>query len=169
VNRKRYSFQVPTAFPRQATLGERLQHLIAIGGPIGFIPWVPATFASFATAAVCWLAPPTATTVVLLTALLLLVGAWAASTAERLLQTEDPRNVVIDEIAGQLLSFAFLVPLNWKIALAGFALFRLFDVAKPFPARAVERLPAGWGIMVDDLVAGLYAAIVLYLLRNLLG
>jgi len=169
VTRKRYSFQVSTAFPRQASLGERLQHLVAIGGPIGFIPWVPATFASLATAAVCWLAPPTATTVVLLTALLLLVGAWTASTAERLLQTEDPRNVVIDEIAGQLLSFAFLAPLNWKIALAGLALFRLFDVAKPFPARAAERLPAGWGIMVDDLVAGLYAAIVLYLLRNLLG
>jgi len=169
VTRKRYSLAVPTAFPRQAPLAHRLQHLIAIGGPIGFIPWVPATFASLATAALCWLAPPSASTVLLLTSLVFLVGAWTASTSERLLHTQDPRNVVIDEIAGQLLTFLFLAPLNGKIALAGFVLFRLFDVAKPFPARSAERLPAGWGIMTDDLVAGLYAALVLFLLRHLLG
>lgn len=164
---KNYSLQVSTAFPRQATAWEKLQHLVAIGGPIGFIPWVPATFASLATTLVCWWRPPSPGWVLGLTLVLFLLGAGAASTAERLSGTQDPRNVVVDEIAGQLLTFLFVAPRSAALALAGFLLFRLFDVAKPFPARQAERLPRGWGIMTDDLMAGLYAAVVLLLLRRL--
>ncbi|MGH9481465.1 MAG: phosphatidylglycerophosphatase A family protein [Terriglobales bacterium] len=167
--RRRYSIAVTTAFPRQATAWERVLHLFAIGGPIGFIPWVPATWASLATAAVCWLAPPRPAAVVAITVALALLGGFTASTAERLLQTQDPRNVVIDEIAGQLLTFVFVAPVNWRLALAGFVLFRLLDVFKPFPARQAERLPGGWGILADDLVAGFYAAVVVYALRGVLG
>lgn len=164
---RRYTITVPTAYPRRASAWEQLQHLIAIGGPIGFIPWVPATCASLVTAAVCWWALPRPAMVLAITAALTLLGGFAASTAERLLQTQDPRNVVIDEIAGQLLTFIFVTPVNWKLALAGFIAFRIFDVFKPPPARQAERLPAGWGIMTDDLIAGIYAAIALYLLRAL--
>ena len=83
----------------------------------------------------------------------------------------DPREVVADELAGQALSFLavpFLLrgpfpycPL-WGTALFGFVLFRVFDVAKPYPVRRLEKLPAGWGVLADDLLAGAYATIVLY-------
>ncbi|MGH9392676.1 MAG: phosphatidylglycerophosphatase A family protein, partial [Terriglobales bacterium] len=124
------------------------------------------TWASLATAAAAWAAPPGASAVLAGTAALFLLGGFAASTAERLQGTTDPRNVVIDEVAGQLLSFVFVAPANWKLALAGFALFRIFDIAKPWPVHLAERLPRGWGIMADDLLAALYAAAVLALLRR---
>jgi phosphatidylglycerophosphatase A len=79
---------------------------------------------------------------------------------------KDPQFVVIDEISGQLiaLSMPFAV-LSWKSWLVGFILFRVFDVWKPFPARQAEYLPAGWGIMADDWVAGIYAGILLCLIQ----
>lgn len=166
---KRYSIAVETAFPRTGTRWERFQHCVAIAGPIGFIPWVPATFASAAVAVVCWLAPPHWPVVAVLTLALFFAGGFTASTSERLTGQEDPRNVVIDELAGQLLTFLLVVPLSWRLALAGFVLFRLLDVVKPWPARRLEHLPGGWGIMSDDIASGLYAAGVLYLLQRLVG
>ncbi|MGH9519910.1 MAG: phosphatidylglycerophosphatase A family protein [Terriglobales bacterium] len=162
----RYSIAVATAFPRTGSAFEKLKHLVAIGGPIGFIPWVPATFASLATAAVCWAWPPHWRVVLILAGVVFALGGYCASTSERLLATQDPRNVVIDEVCVQLLTFLFVAPAGWLPTLAGFALFRLFDVTKPFPARRLERLPGGWGIMADDVAAGLYAAVVLWLLTR---
>jgi len=164
---KSYAITVPTAFPRQATAWERLQHLIAIGGPIGFIPWVPATWASAVVAALAWWLRPGWIAVAAITAGLYLVGGFAATTSERLLATEDPRNVVIDELAGQLITFLFLVPASGVLALAGFVLFRIFDISKPFPIRRLEHLPGGWGIMSDDILAGIYAAVALFGLAQL--
>jgi phosphatidylglycerophosphatase A len=93
-----------------------------------------------------------------------LIGIPAATIVARESGRKDPQNVVIDEVAGQWLTLTAAAP-DWKHALAGLALFRLFDIAKPWPARQLERLPEGWGIMLDDLAAGLYGAIVLLLLR----
>ena len=96
-----------------------------------------------------------------------LAGIWAASRAERLLGREDPSVVVIDEVAGQLIAFIFIpleVSLKWWMILAGFLLFRLFDIWKPYPVRRLEALPSGLGIMADDVLAGLYAAGALTLL-----
>jgi phosphatidylglycerophosphatase A len=166
---KSYSITVPTAFPRRATAWERAQHLIAIGGPIGFIPWVPATCASAVVAALAWWLRPGWIAVAAVTVGLYLVGGFAASTSERLLATEDPRNVVVDELAGQLVTFLFVLPSSWVLALAGFMLFRIFDISKPFPIRRLEHLPGGWGIMSDDILAGLYAAIVLLGFRALIS
>ncbi len=87
-----------------------------------------------------------------------------ATRAARYAQIEDPQWVVIDEVSGQLITYYFffwVLPLNWKSWLLGFILFRIFDIWKPFPARQLERLPGGWGIMADDWMAGIYAAIVL--------
>jgi phosphatidylglycerophosphatase A len=163
---KSYSVNVATAFPRQASPWERLQHIVSIGGPIGWIPWVPATCASAVTAAVCWWAPPSPATVVLLAIAIYCIGVGTATTSERLLSAEDPRNVVIDEIVGQLLTFLLVAPVSWRLALTGFVLFRAFDIGKPFPAGVAERLPGGWGIMTDDVVAGVYSAMALALLRR---
>jgi phosphatidylglycerophosphatase A len=93
-----------------------------------------------------------------------LIGIWAATRAERIFQRKDPGQVVIDEVAGQLIAL-LPVPLMagnrwpWLTALA-FVLFRVFDIIKPYPARRFEDLESGLGIVADDLVAGAYAAVV---------
>ena len=78
---------------------------------------------------------------------------------------QDPREIVVDELAGQCTTFVpavMLTQLNpLLVAGLGFFLFRLFDIAKPFPIKKLEKLPAGWGILADDLLAGLYAAVIL--------
>jgi phosphatidylglycerophosphatase A len=117
-----------------------------------------------------------------------MIGVWSAGQAARFWDTKDPQRVVIDEVSGQYLaimlgagfpaSFSGRVlqfsplgnmtwhsALNWKYLLLGFILFRVFDIWKPFPARQAESLPGGWGIMADDWVAGIYAAIGLWLAR----
>ena len=91
-----------------------------------------------------------------------LVGVWAATRTEKLSGTKDPGKVVIDEVAGQMIA---LVPLGFEIrsgwwnVLVAFLLFRLFDIIKPYPCKHLEKLPSGLGIMADDIVAGIYAAL----------
>ncbi len=89
------------------------------------------------------------------------VGIWAAGEAEEFFGRTDPGAVVVDEVVGQMGTFLLLPHANWKWLLAGFVLFRAFDIVKPFPARQAERIPRGWGIMLDDVVAGAYSLCVL--------
>lgn len=99
---------------------------------------------------------------------LTLAGIWAATRAEGLLGRKDPGAVVIDEVAGQLLTFLF-VPSNtgkWTVVL-GFLAFRAFDIWKPYPIRRLEALESGLGIMADDILAGAYAAMLLSILMTL--
>ena len=93
---------------------------------------------------------------VAVTAAVIALGVWSSGALARELGRKDPGEAVIDEAAGFLVTLAFLPPDPW-IVLAGFLLFRALDIAKPFPARRLERLPGGWGIMADDLMVGLYA------------
>ena len=97
-------------------------------------------------------------------ALTLILGIPAATIAARQSGIQDPGFVVIDEVAGQWIALLGC-PFNWPHALIALALFRLFDITKPFPARQLERLPEGWGIVFDDVAAGLYAWGVGCLLR----
>ena len=116
---------------------------------------------------------------------LVTIGVWSASRVASYAAIEDPQHVVIDEVAGQHLTLLLpLIPIalphltghldfseyaiffalsfaNWKYLLLGFILFRVFDIWKPWPVRRLEKLPGGWGIMADDWMAGLYAAILL--------
>lgn len=94
--------------------------------------------------------------------LVTLVGIWAASRTEKLSGRKDPGQVVIDEVAGQLIALLPVVPTldaGWLSIIAAFLLFRLFDIIKPYPARRLENLESGLGIMSDDLAAGAYAAV----------
>jgi phosphatidylglycerophosphatase A len=93
------------------------------------------------------------------------IGIPAATAVARASASKDPQFIVIDEVAGQLVAL-IAVPLAWKTFLAGFILFRVFDIWKPFPIRRLERLPEGAGIVVDDLGAGLYAFAVMHLLLH---
>jgi phosphatidylglycerophosphatase A len=97
------------------------------------------------------------------TALVTAIGIPAATHFARAAGAKDPQQIVIDEVAGQLLTLA-LAPLAWKPLAAAFILFRAFDILKPWPIRRLEKLPEGTGIVLDDLGAGVYAAIVLQLL-----
>ena len=93
-------------------------------------------------------------------AAVILAGTWAAGAADRFLGTKDSPSIVIDEIAGLLVTMT-LVPFSWGGLLAGFALFRLFDILKPWPIMQLQRVPGGPGVMLDDIVAGVYANFVL--------
>lgn len=93
------------------------------------------------------------------------VGIPAATAVARSSGLKDPQQVVIDEVAGQWIALLF-APVSWKTMLAGFILFRLFDILKPPPVRQLERLPEGTGIVVDDLAAGVYSLLVMQLLLH---
>lgn len=94
--------------------------------------------------------------------LIIVVGVWVANIVEKESSKKDPSLIVVDEVAGMLLSL-YLIPLSWIGLLAGFLLFRLLDIVKPFPCRRAENIPGGAGIMADDLIAGVYTNIVLRL------
>jgi len=95
-----------------------------------------------------------------------LIGIPAATQVARASGLKDPQFVVIDEVAGQLIAL-IAVPLAWQTFLAGFILFRAFDILKPPPVRQLEKLPEGTGIVLDDVAAGIYALIVMQLLLRL--
>lgn len=143
---------------------DRLFLFIATGAGSGYLPKAPGTWGTLVGLLLWWpLAGLSLTAYLATVAVLFIVGVASAGAAEKILDRGDPGVVVIDEIVGVLIALA-AVPLHPVAALAGFALFRLFDIAKPFPVGWVDRhLHGGLGIMLDDVAAGLYALLVLHL------
>jgi phosphatidylglycerophosphatase A len=145
--------------------------LVATFFGIGWLRPGPGSWASAVTvllwAALAYgLAPGLRTPVATGLALLVtLIGIPAATRAARASGLKDPQFVVIDEVAGQLITL-IAVPLAWKTFLAAFILFRGFDIVKPPPVRQLERLPEGTGIVLDDVAAGFYGLIVMHLLLH---
>jgi len=162
-----------------------IAYWLATAGGLGRLPLAPGTWGSVAGLALAWLFArveftgwvpntfyfqpfnPLAWWIALGAA-----GVFSAGQVERVSGQKDPQYVVVDEVSGQWLALlaspAILgATANWKSYLAGFILFRAFDIFKPFPARQAERLPGGWGIMADDWVAGAYAAACLWLAHAL--
>lgn len=149
-----------------ATMRSRASWLSATFFGVGFLRPGPGTWASAITV-LCWWATahwiPQRWLIpieILAAAAITLLGVHPATVVERESGKSDPGFVVIDEVAGQMISL-IAVPLNWKYLLASFILFRGFDTTKPFPLRRLERLQGGTGIMMDDVGAGLYALTVL--------
>lgn len=143
---------------------------IATMGPCGHAPVAPGTFGSAAGLLLFWAVRASGSLAVELAVVLavIAVGVAAATRAESATGEHDPGLIVIDETAGMLVTLA-AVPVGFGGAVAGFLAFRLFDIVKPFPARRAERLPGGWGVMADDLVAGVYAQVLLRLLLGVTG
>jgi phosphatidylglycerophosphatase A len=145
--------------------------LVATFFGIGRLRPGPGTWGSAATvliwAALCYaLAPSWRTAIAIgLAVLVTLIGIPAATLVARGSGTKDPQFVVIDEVAGQLVAL-IAVPLAWKSFLAGFILFRAFDIVKPPPVRQLEAIPEGAGIVLDDVAAGLYALGTMHLLLH---
>lgn len=150
------------------TWADRVALAIASAGGAGYAPIAPGTAGSLVTAVALWLLQlgPTGRLGTLGAAIA--AGIWSGGRAEQVLGRKDPGLVVIDEVAGMMLS-VLLVPHTPGVLASAFVLFRVFDVWKPFPADRSQGLRGGWGVMTDDLIAGLYALLVLLLARWLTG
>jgi phosphatidylglycerophosphatase A len=139
--------------------------LLATWFGCGYFPWAPGTAGSLAALVIAFALHASLgagrLTFAILILLFLYPAIWASTRAGRLLETADPRIVVVDEVLGQWLTLLGAAVLNWKTLLAAFLLFRLFDIWKPWPIRRLEDLPEGAGIVADDLAAGLYGALIL--------
>ena len=148
----------------------RLAVFIATVGYCGYFPLAPGTVGSAAGllfyALVWWSGSPIVEVGMILG--LFAAGVWAGTTAERYFGGVDPGPIVMDEVVGMLITLAFIPNLGWSGLLAGFVLFRIFDVIKPFPAGRFEQLHGGLGVMADDAMAAIYANISLRVLLWLL-
>jgi len=147
----------------------RLIKLLSTFFYLGEMPFAPGTWGSLG-GMLLYLALGFETTIghVCVLAAVTIVGFLVAGRAEAVFGTKDPKPVVIDEVAGVFLVFLGL-KLTWPVVALGFVLYRLFDILKPPPARWLERLPGSTGIMLDDLVCGCYAQLVLRLFVMLTG
>jgi phosphatidylglycerophosphatase A len=157
-----------TAVSRRLSALDRIALAVATAGGAGYSPVAPGTAGSAVAVLLLWLIPFSRGSLVAFLLAVVVVGTWAAHRAERLLGGKDPGAIVIDEVAGMTLS-VLAFPLTVPVLAAGFVLFRLFDVVKPPPAHASQRLRGGVGVMVDDLIAGAYALAALAVARQLLG
>ena len=158
--------------------------VLATGFGVGFMPFGPGTFGSLVGLGMAYgLIAKFGGEVVLLQNLLLLVGVataalgiWSGTRAERIFGRKDAGQVVMDEVCGQVISFALIGPYLARLGgawrwwmVAGFLLFRVFDMFKPYPIDRLQDLEGGFGVMMDDVVAGIYAAIALSFLLWFFG
>ena len=133
----------------------------------GYAPFAPGTAGSLAAVAIAiaiegrWHSRPL--WFLLPAVVLMLPGIWAAGVVAKLCELKDPGLVVVDEVIGQWITISGATRLNWKSWLGAFLLFRVMDIWKPFPARQLEALPSGTGIVADDVMAGVYGALVLFI------
>jgi len=139
--------------------------VLATGFFAGYIPFAPGTFGTIVGLPLCFLLSKTKLSVAILFILIFIFFAiWIANMAEKILIQKDPGCIVIDEIAGIMIAFLGM-PFNTISVAAGFVTFRFFDILKPFPIRYMERkIAGGAGVVMDDLMAGVYSNIVLRLL-----
>tara|TARA_B100001146_G_scaffold185938_1_gene169358 strand:+ start:53 stop:517 length:465 start_codon:yes stop_codon:yes gene_type:complete len=136
--------------------------LISTVGYLGYVPVAPGTVGSFVGLVLFFFLKSTESIVVELgtIVLLLVVGVWASTVAERYFDQVDPAPVVIDETVGMLITLA-LLPVNFLGAFIGFLVFRVLDVTKPFPVANLEKLPRGFGVMADDGMAAVYGNLIM--------
>ena len=131
---------------------------------VGLIPIAPGTFGTLAAIPLFLLISGFPIYLYLaITILLTLIFIWASSVTEEIYNERDPGKIVADEVSGYLVTMILVPPTAVNIAL-GFILFRLFDILKPPPVRKFEKLPRGWGVVIDDVAAGVYACVCMHLI-----
>jgi phosphatidylglycerophosphatase A len=144
---------------------------LATGAYLGYAPLAPGTFGSVLGLILSllitpvWVHSPSA--FLMLFGVLFVGACFVAGFAEKLHGEHDASIIVIDEIFGMIAAMCFN-PITWVVLLAAFALFRVFDIVKPWPAHRFDRMNGGAGVMLDDLVAGIYANLVLQIVRRLI-
>lgn len=127
----------------------------------GFAPAAPGTFGSAVGLVLWWALPASPVVQAVAILLIFILGSWSGSVAEHYFNKSDPGQVVIDEVLGQMMTMWMNPVAGWVGVLLGFGLFRLMDITKPWPARQLEALHGGVGIMADDAMAGVYANLAL--------
>lgn len=148
----------------------RVHHWLAYGFGSGLAPWAPGTFGTLAAVPLYLLMQglPLAWYLGLL-GVFFLMGVWACGKAARELNAHDPSAIVWDEFLGYLLTMA-AAPSGWVWVAAGFVLFRFFDILKPWPIRELDRrVPGGFGVILDDLIAGVMAWATMQLIARFVG
>lgn len=147
----------------------RIGLFIATCAYVGYAPVAPGTFGSAIGLAVFYVVRHQRSTTVEVAAIVALaaVGLWSATEAEHHFGGIDPGPVVIDEVIGMLITLAF-IPVNMAGAIVAFLIFRFLDVVKPWPARRLEQLPGGFGVVLDDMMAGVYGNVMMWGLVSLL-
>lgn len=153
------NLSVPDAF-RQTGFRGKLALILATWFGSGLAPVVPGTVGTLAAVPLVLLTDLGAWCSVLAPVVITVVAIWASNRTQGLLGRTDPSEVVIDEVAGFLVTM-LLVPPSWTSIGLGFILFRFFDIVKPWPVRQAERLKGGLGVVMDDLLAGIYANLIL--------
>ena len=146
-------------------LNEKLIAFLATGFGSGLAPFAPGTAGTLVGVLICFAFIPLPWIVRLVLVLALSVFSfYVADQAEKIYNKKDDQRIVIDEIIGFQITM-LPVAINIFSVCTGFVLFRIFDVLKPFPIKNLQRLPGGWGVVVDDVVAGIYAGAILWLLK----
>lgn len=143
---------------------------------VGLLPFAPGTFGALIGVAIFYglfvVCKPTPqyfqATLIIASIIVSALGLWASNRGEKIFGEKDAQRIVVDEVAGQMISFTLIAPLlvaelsnPTVVIIIGFLLFRAFDIFKPYPIKQLQDLPAGLGVMFDDIVAGIYAAVVL--------
>lgn len=140
-------------------------HFLAFGFGSGLAPKAPGTFGTLAALPLVWLMSSYTSLLVylLITAVACIAGIWICGKAAADMQVHDDSSIVWDEVAGMMITM-IAVPLTWQYLLAGFVLFRIFDILKPWPIRYLDKhVHGGFGIMIDDILAGLFSLALLHL------
>jgi phosphatidylglycerophosphatase A len=150
------------------TLNDRVARFCATFFHIGDLPLAPGSAASAVALVLAFLVHPWPILYIALGVLVTIVGFMTAGQVETLIGKKDPGCIVIDEVAGIMISFLFL-PMTWPVMLTGFFLFRAFDMFKIYPANKFEAMGGAHGIMLDDIMAGVYTNIVLQIAVRVVG
>jgi phosphatidylglycerophosphatase A len=146
-------------------LNEKLITFLATGFGSGLAPFAPGTMGTLVGVVICLLCLPLPWPMRLLIVIALLaLSIYVAGQAEKIYQKKDDQRIVIDEIIGLQITMLPVV-INVLNLCAGFVLFRIFDILKPFPIGNLQKLPGGWGVVIDDVAAGIYAGVILFALN----
>ena len=145
---------------------KKWHELIATCFYIGYIPKAPGTFGSLAGLAIAWLYSIyfNHTFYIIPIEILLILGIFSSYSVVNTTKLKDPQIIVIDEVVGMMIALDGSLPITFLRGILGFIFFRIFDIWKPFPIRKLEKLPSAFGVMADDVLAGIYAQIILRLL-----
>jgi phosphatidylglycerophosphatase A len=149
----------------RVVLNEKLITFLATGFGSGLAPFAPGTMGTLVGVVICLLCLPLPWPMRLLIVIALsALSIYVAGQAEIIYQKKDDQRIVIDEIIGIQVTM-LPVAINVLHLCVGFVLFRIFDILKPFPINNLQRLPGGWGVVIDDVAAGIYAAVILFALN----
>jgi phosphatidylglycerophosphatase A len=155
--------EIPSFVPR-ASWSDKLAHVLAVWFGCGHVPYAPGTAGTLGAIPLYLLLRPHGIGAVAAAAVVVIaIGVWAATRVERSTGLHDPQIVCIDEVAGVLCTYLGATP-DLTGLIAGFVVFRALDVLKPWPAVRASRLQGGWGVVLDDVIAGLWGALLLKLL-----